>query len=187
MYVFVHVSECIRTWAYACTGTRRGRLRSLGAELQVAVSCELPSVGARNAIRVLMTEQQALLMAELSLKPHFTILISYNILSSFFIFSFKSWEPFEMRQFTIAVLEPFALKSPFIYTACFSFWDKCLSIAPWWSSGPQQGEWALFTAEPSLHPLYSSCFTEDLEELSIIDSACVLLPSYSVCFMVVGA
>lgn len=183
MCVFVHVSECICTWVYACTGTRRGRLRSLGAELQLVGS-------ARNAIRVLITEQQALLMAELSLKPHFTILISwstFNILSSFFIFSFKSWEPFEMRQFTIAVLELFALKSPFIYTACFSFWDKCLSTAPWWSSGSQQEEWALFTAEPSLHPLYSSCFTEDLEELSIIDSVCVLLPSYSVYFMVVGA
>lgn len=179
MCLSVYAHECTQR-ANTCirTETRRGPQMPWSQSYRWlwAAQCRW-----RKAIRVLM--------AELSLKPRFTILISWsplNILPFFFIFSFKSWDPLEMRRFT-TVLKLFALKSPFIYTVRFIFWDERLSIATWWSSGPLQEEWALLTPEPPLQPLYSLCFTEDLKELSITDSACVLLPSYSVCFMVVGA
>lgn len=109
---------CVWVYTHMSVHMHRDQKRAsdpLEPELQVAVSCPV-------WVKDLKTEQQALLMAELSLKPPFTILTSWstlNILSFFFIFSFKSWDPFEMRWFTI-VLKLSALKSPFIYTVCLS-------------------------------------------------------------------
>lgn len=78
LFLCVSLCVCLSVYVHECmhAQTPAEGIRSLGAG--VTGHCEPPSVvvGARNRTRDLMTERQALLMAEVSLKPYFNILTS---------------------------------------------------------------------------------------------------------------